>query len=109
MIVSTWFQKKIDQAQDNANEEWKKAAYRRVRCLAESRQWFTSEDVLTWLDQRNYKTRDKRALGAVMQHYQKAGWITPAGWVTAKRKERHHAPVRRWQSQKYGFKAEDLQ
>ena len=102
-----WFQKRIDDVEKNANEAWKAAAYRRVRCLAESRMWFTSEDVLTWLEQRGYKTKDKRALGGVMQHYQRDGWIVAAGWTTARRKERHHAPVRRWQSLKYGFK-EDL-
>ena len=98
-----WFQKQIDQVAENANEAWKKAAYRRVRDLAKTRQWFTSEDVLTWLDQRGYKTKDKRALGAIMQHYQKDGWIAPAGWTTAKRRERHYAPIRRWESLRYGF------
>lgn len=98
-----WLKRKIDQVADNANEAWKQAAYRRVRDLSRTRQWFTSEDVLTWLDQRGYKTKDKRALGAIMQHYQRDGWIAPAGWTTARRKERHNAPVRRWESQIYGF------
>ena len=93
-----WFQRKIDQVEQNANEAWKRAAYDRVRDLAQTRWFFTSEDVLSWLADNGYKTKDNRALGAIMQHYQKEGVIEARGWSTAKRRERHHAPVRVWQS-----------
>ncbi len=93
-----WFQKKIDQAEANANEEWKRAAYDRVRWLAERRRIFTSEDVILWLESKSYKTKEKRALGAIMQYYQRNGYIKALGWTTAKRRERHNAPVRVWES-----------
>lgn len=93
-----WFKKQIEQAEENADKAWKEAAHRRVRYLAKNKRHFTSEDVITWLDKRGYKTKDNRALGAIMQHYQKEGWIKAHGWTEASRKTRHHAPVRVWHS-----------
>lgn len=81
-----------------SDKEWKEAARQRVRQLAESQQRFTSEAVLVWLDEHGYKTKDKRALGAIMQAYAKAGIIKPAGYAQALRQERHGAPVRVWES-----------
>lgn len=91
-----WFQNKIDQVEQNASEAWKEAAHRRVRWLAHNKSNFTSEDVLTWLGQRGYKTKDTRALGAIIQHYNREGWIKATGWTACKR--RHDAPIRVWTS-----------
>ena len=88
----------IKSVEENAHEAWKAAADRRVRFLAQNKRMFTSEDVLTWLDRRGYKTKDNRALGAIMQRYSREGWIKPCGWVNATRRERHNAPVRTWLS-----------
>jgi len=81
-----------------SDSDWRKAADRRVRDLALEKQFFTSEAVLVWLEEHGYKTKDKRALGAIMQHYAKAGIIRAHGYAQALRPERHKAPVRVWES-----------
>ena len=102
-FMKLFWRHKIEESEVNANEAWKDAADRRVRYLAQNKRMFTSEDVLTWLDRRGYKTKDNRALGAIMQRYAKSGWIKACGWTTATRRERHNAPVRMWLSQIKGF------
>lgn len=92
------FQDKIDGCLLASDKEWREAAAGRVRQLALNNQTFTSEAVLVWLDEHGYHTKDKRALGAIMQSFAKAGIIRAHGYAAALRPERHKAPVRVWES-----------
>lgn len=78
--------------------EWRQAATKRVHQLVSSQKTFTSEAVLVWLEENGYKTKDKRALGHIMQTFAKNGIIRAKGYTQALRPERHKAPVRVWES-----------
>ena len=86
----------IMRCEDNANDEWKAVADRRVRYLAARQKPFTSEDVINYLNEKGYKTHNNSALGAIMLRYSKEGRIKKLGWQQSKRKSRHSAPVRIW-------------
>lgn len=92
------FQGKIDDAFEASDPDWRRAAQKRVRHLAEHYDTFTSEDVITWLERHGYRTRDKRALGSIMQQCARAKMIKAKGYAPAVRPQRHKAPVRVWQS-----------
>lgn len=86
----------IMRCEENANDEWKAVAERRVRYLASKRVPFTSEDVINYLNEKGYKTHNNSALGAIMLRSSKDGRIVKLGWEEARRKSRHGAPVRIW-------------
>jgi hypothetical protein len=85
-----------------ANARWQSAAAKRLRYLARTRQYFTSDDVLSSLEQRGIFTGDNRALGAIFTAHQEAQWILATGkFMMSRRRQRHRAPVRVWKSKKY--------
>lgn len=93
-------QAKIDQAEANADSEWRIRAEEYTAYLATKRKLFTSDDILIWLDDHGYHTGTKSssALGAVMRRLKADGAIEPVGWRTSIRASRHKAPVRVWRS-----------
>lgn len=92
------FQNQIDDCMLASDKEWREEARKYARLLAELRQTFTSEMILNHLDKNGYKTKDNRALGAIMQSLVRDGVIKPIGYTQATRPERHKAPVRVWES-----------
>lgn len=93
------FEQKIIDCADSSNKEWKEEATRYAHLLAERRQTFTSEMILVYLERNGFKTKDNRALGAILQAMVRNKEIKPLGYTQAQRKERHNAPVRVWESQ----------
>ena len=88
----------IEEAYAAANEKWKENAEKRLYYLAKRRLFFTSEDILSYLDAKGIKTRNNSALGAIMRNAARNGIIEPAGYETAVRASRHKAPIRKWKS-----------
>lgn len=89
------------QALDNANIDWKNEVEKRMTFLLENKRFFTSDDVLVYLTDRNIKTHNNSALGSVFNKYARRGYITTAGFVLSTRPSRHKAPIRLWKSNLY--------
>lgn len=92
------YQNAIDEAYESANAKWREAAEKRLYYLAKRRKFITSDDILSYLDAKEIKTRNNSALGAIMQAAVRSGVLLPAGYRTSSRPSRHHAPVRLWKS-----------
>lgn len=88
-------------ALDHANEKWKNAVDKRMRFLVQNKRFFTSDDVLVYLTDRNIKTHNNSALGSIMNKWYRAGYIKQAGFVISSRPSRHKAPIRLWKSNFY--------
>lgn len=86
----------IEASYEASDEKWRSAAEDRIDTLARRGNPFTSEDVIRYLDYRGLETPNMCALGSMFRRRQNAGIIKPVGWLTATRKERHHAPIRVW-------------
>lgn len=88
-------------ALDNANEEWKNAVEKRIRFLMANKRYFTSDDIMIYLTDRNIKTHNNSAIGSYLNKYSKRGFIREAGFVISNRPSRHKAPIRLWKSKIY--------
>lgn len=99
--LDEYIQKKIDQAEGNADSEWRIRAEEYTAYLATKKKAFTSEDVIVWLDDHGYHTKNLSALGAIFRRLKDQGAIEPAGYITSRRASRHHAPIRLWKSKIY--------
>ena len=88
----------IRKSYENANSEWKDAAIKRVLWLAKHKQYFTSDDIITYLMNKGIKTKNNSALGGVMLRAKTNGWVKAGGFTFSNRPSRHHAPVRVWKS-----------
>lgn len=83
----------------HASTTWKRAAADRLYSVIQKQEFFTSDDVLIPLEKDGEVTGDNRAIAAILQAFSRAGLITATDrFITCKRKSRHHAPVRVWQS-----------
>ena len=90
----------IKAADEAAKPVWKDVAFLAVVECSRMFPEFTSADVWNRIDATGgVKTREGRAMGAVMLRAQKNGWIEPTDrFVKSNRASRHCAPVRIWRS-----------
>lgn len=83
----------------HADSQWKKAAAERLLEVAQSRQRFTSDDILIPLEEQGITTGDNRAISAILQSAKRMGLISPTDFsIRCRRKSRHHGDVRVWKS-----------
>lgn len=83
---------------ENANVDWKSAVEKRLIFLTRNKRFFTSDDVLVYLSDRNIKTHNNSALGGMINGWANKGYIKPAGFTISRRPSRHQAPIRLWKS-----------
>jgi hypothetical protein len=89
----------MQQAEAHASEEWKEHVMLAICLTAVRNQYFTS--ALVW-EQVNESTHEPRAMGCMMRHAKKNGWIEPTDqFVASTRPSRHRAPLRVWKSNIY--------
>lgn len=88
--------KKIKQASDNANEEWKEKAKEVAKFYAMQDKRFTSENIIEDLCRMGYETHNYSALGSILQRMSREGSIKCIGYAQSNRPSRHKAPVRVW-------------
>lgn len=89
--------KAIDQAERNADEQWKHTAMLIIRDLAQSHHSITSDTVWAHLINLGVVTHEPRALGALMRKAAKAGWIEATDrYIPSHRGVNHARPVRVW-------------
>lgn len=94
-------EKGMEKAIENANADWKDAVDRRISFLIFNKRYFTSDDVLVYLADRDIKTHNNSALGGIINRWANQGFISPAGFVVSNRPSRHKAPIRLWKSNFY--------
>ena len=83
----------------NADTDWKRAARDRVHQLAETRQYFTADDVIECLDEKGIVTGNNSALGAIFKAFARSGIIKPTDtYKKSRRPSRHRAPIQVWES-----------
>ena len=91
----------MKRAEAHANVDWKDAAERRLIRLTKNKRFFTSDDILSYLDNKEIKTHDNRALGGIMNRWVRQGYISPIGFQNSSRPSRHGGTVRLWKSNLY--------
>lgn len=81
----------------NSDTTWRKAVNDRLNEIRQYKETFTSDDIITHLDELGIVTSDNRALGAIMVAHARAGLIESTGTqVKCKRKKRHGGYVTLW-------------
>lgn len=88
----------IEDAYVNAEIDWLLSAEKILWGLCRKRKFVTSDDVLTQLEYKGKHTHNNSALGGVFMRAKNNGWIKPHGFTQSRRRSRHSAPVRVWQS-----------
>lgn len=89
----------IDQVEEHAQEEWKKAAYNVVVYIAKHRVEFTTDAVWSLLDRISFVTHENRAMGAIMRRAANRGVCVRTDRTTQSvRPECHRRPIRIWRS-----------
>src|SRR5689334_16130981 len=89
----------IQRAMDHATPGWKEVALRIIREIAETQPELTTDDVWPLIEKSPWDTHEPRALGPIMIHAAKRGWITATDRaVKSNRKECHHRKIQIWQS-----------
>ena len=83
----------IDRAESAAPDEWSEAALTVVHDLSLHRPWFTTDHV--WERIEEAEPPEPRAMGAVMRHAAREGWVraTPQHVLTDRPKA-HRRPIR---------------
>lgn len=94
-------QEKIDQAEANADSEWRIRAEEYAAYYATKHKFMTTDDILIWLDDHGYHTKNNSAIGAVMRRLKDSGAIVFAGYRPSRRPSRCQNAVRVWKSQIY--------
>lgn len=88
----------ITDADDHADTEWKAAARRAVRHVADANLYFTTDLIWPLLD-GDVTTHERRAMGAIMKWAHREGLIAPTDRFTASTRGVNHAqPLRVWRS-----------
>lgn len=83
----------------NANTSWKKLAAKKLMEVANTKKLFTSDDILMPLEAEGIVTKDNRAIAAILQAASRMNLIKATGiFLTCKRRSRHYAPIRQWES-----------
>lgn len=95
-------QRGIDQAERNANLDWKEAAIECVRTVARRYREFTTDEVLVELDKLPEKTHNLSALGAVMRRADREGLIANTGQMRQTKIARRHRKLTVWRSKLVG-------
>lgn len=92
-------QEGIELVYRHADTDWKRAAAEKLFEVASRMRLFTADDILMPLEAEGIVTGDNRAIAAVFQAAARMNLIkTTDIFVTCKRKSRHHAPIRQWES-----------
>lgn len=91
-------QRGIDQAERNANEDWKEAALECVRTAAKQLHELTADDVLELLEKESVETHNMAALGPVFLRAAKRGWIRNSNRMVQSRIPRRHRKITVWES-----------
>lgn len=91
-------QPSIDKADTNADDDWKAAADRIIRGLAESMAEFTADDLVERLERENVSTHEPSALGPVFLRARAAGLIENTGRMIQSRIPRRHRKITVWRS-----------
>lgn len=88
----------IEAVYQHANTHWKVAAVEQLQQVIQSKDRFTSDDILMPLEQRGITTKDTRAIAAILLAAKRVGQIRATNiFVKCRRKSRHNAPVMVWQ------------
>lgn len=92
----------VARAEAHADAEWFELAKRVVYAMSvASTREFTADDVWEVMELRypDATTHEPRAMGAVMRHAARAGWVRSTGrYVPGRRKVGHGHPTRVWAS-----------
>ena len=92
-------QEGIELVYRHANNAWKKAASEQLLSVAQSKNHFTSDDILIPLERQGIVTGDNRAIAAIFQAAARMHLITATErFVRCRRKSRHGAPIMMWKS-----------
>ncbi len=87
------------QANENAEDQWKRAALACVHTVALRQASLVSDDVEKILREMPVETHEKRALGPIMLQARKKGWIESTGtYVQSSQKQCHANTVTLWRS-----------
>ena len=94
----------IDRAEENANADWKEAAYLACCLVAEEQPLFTTDNVWQKMNYLfpKFATHEPRAMGAVMRRVASDNKICGTDdYVKSNRPECHHRPQMVWKSNIY--------
>lgn len=95
-------QRQMELVWEHAQEDWKDAALSILRALALRQRILTSLDVLNELERQGYETHELRAIGPVMAHGAKEGWIEHKQFI--RRNDNHNrGSTVEWRSLLYGM------
>lgn len=88
----------IRQADENADEGWKEAAYSAVLVFSETLSTFTADDVWDAIERDfpNASTHEPAALGPVFLRAARAGLIQKTGQLRMTRNSRRHRDLTVW-------------
>jgi len=89
----------MEQVEENANEEFKRVAFKSILQFAVNKPYVTANDVWASLDLLGITTHDNRALGPIFKKAAKDGLIEKTNTTTkSNRCSRHAGDVRVWRS-----------
>ena len=89
----------MEQVEENANEEFKRVAFKSIQTFALNKETITANDVWASLDLLGITTHDNRALGPIFKKAAKYGLIEKTNTTTkSNRCSRHCGDVRVWRS-----------
>ncbi len=90
----------INQAAQNATNQWMELAWQTLKTVAQEQSELTSDDIWAILDRYpNIQTHEPRAMGAIFRKGVKHGWIQKTGrYITTTRPIAHCKPIAVWQS-----------
>lgn len=99
--LDKYIDSKIEQADADADMWWKMKAEEYAIYLATKKKMLTTDDLLIWLDDHGYHTKNNSAIGAIIRKLKSEGVIAFAGYTTSRRPTRCRNPIRVWKSQIY--------
>jgi hypothetical protein len=89
----------IEAGLEHANAEWRRVALATVRLIADTREFFTTDDVWALLDATGFTTSDPRAMGGVMRTAKAQGFAAPTSMMEkSRRPECHYRLITVWAS-----------
>ena len=96
--LQEYIKEKIEQAEANADSEWRIRAEEYASWYATTHRFMTTDDILIWLDDHGYHTKNNSAIGAVMRRLKDDGAIAFAGYRPSRRPSRCQNAIRVWKS-----------
>ncbi len=91
-------QPSIDQADDNADEDWREVAQDCLHMLAETMDEITADDLVEALEKKEVQTHNPSATGPVFIRARNRGWIKNADRQVQSRIPRRHRKITVWKS-----------